>query len=678
MPESSKTIAILASDPEQLAEWGGWLAADGFHIHPSYNAVPATLPENIALVLFCRERLKQTPNLVDQLREYLPLAPLLCATSAADAAEVLASGVDDIVTTPISAPVLQNRVRQMLPHAANFTETIQRTAAALVGQNTQHDLLELVLRQIKLVMPDCDATNIVLIGPDGDEMLIAHHAAYFDPNDESERTILRKFDRKLSELPNFQKMVETRHPLLIRDRHQEADWVPMKDTHWVRCYLGAPVIVQNEVIGFINVDSATPSAFNARQANQLRGFAYHVGVAIYHTRLIEQLTSIREKLAETVETRTSELATEKARLQIILDSIGEGVVYYDDNGKPMFINHAVEKLFGYDGAAWREGRADIISDDVSKADIARLDQQVDRALAQHGIWQISGPVKRADGSHFDVQVTIHPQTNGNGRVVVYRDISQEKSLMERQARFVAYASHELRTPITNIQTQLYLVRRRPERAAHHLSVIEEVVSRMTKLVENLLTLSRLGNGQITTEMAEIDLRDVVLAVHRVQGAEAARADIRLALVLPAESIVRSADHERLVQVITNLTVNALLHTEPGRQVTLRLVRTFSPTADKIHSNPAIYENGIADNMHDWAVVHVEDEGNGISADHLPHLFQPFYRADNGQPGTGLGLTIAAEIARLHGGTLTVASKPGKGSTFSLWLPLAPAEEAATS
>ena len=676
MPEPIKTIAILASTEPQLTEWGTWLATDGFDIYPALHENLHDIPEDVALILLCQYRLEDDPTLILQLRALFPLAPVLGATNSDSARDMLVAGVDDIVTDPIIAPVLQNRVHQMLPRTATFAETIQQTAAVLVGPFSQTELLELVLHQIKEVMPSCDAANIVLLGSDLDEMLIAHHAAYFDPNDDSERTILRKFEHRLSELPNFQRMVATQQPLLIPDRFVEPMWKPMKDTHWVRCYLGAPVVVQDEVIGFINVDSATPSAFNLRQARQLQSFAYHVGVAIYNTRLIEQLTAATELLEETVDSRTYELERERARLQIILDSIGEGVVYYNEDGLPVYANRAVEDMFGYTLDEWPIGG---LLDTVRKRtreEVIQYGERIQKTLDRKGIWQTTGPARRKDSTTLDVQVTVRPQTDGYGNVIVYRDISQEKALMERQARFVAYASHELRTPITNIQTQLYLVRRRPNRATHHLNVIEEVVGRMNTLVENLLTLSRIGNGQLATEKGQTDLREVVLAVHRVQGAEAARANIRLALVVPGDPLILNADYERLVQVITNLTVNALLYTGDGKQITLRLTKTHAPPPNLIHSNPSIYEVGFVDMVPNWAVIRVQDEGKGIPDEHLPHLFQPFYRASDGQPGTGLGLTIAAEIARLHEGSLSVESELGKGSTFSLWLPLVPSEETA--
>ncbi len=679
MADRPKLIAILASSPDDLAAWGGWLAADGFEIHPSYNVTPSTLPENTALVLFCHRRLEKDPTLVAQLRERLPLAALLCATSAEKAADVLAYGVDDIVTDPLCASVLQNRVRQMLPRAVSFTETIQRTAAALVGPHTQGDLLELVLRQIKLVMPKCDAANIVLLGPDGDEMLIAHHATHFDPNDASDRAVLRRFEYSLSMMPNFQRMAETRQPLLVADRTQQTEWVPMKDTDWVRCYLGAPIVVQDTVIGFINLDSATPRAFNIRQAQQLQSFAYHVGVAIYHSRLIEQLTAVREHLEDVVEQRTQELAQEQAQLKLILDSIDDGILYYDKTFRPVYVNRALLDLFGYSEAEWLSGDVYVQTRDMNDADRLRYRQQVVQSVERLGIWQVSGPVSHKDGTQFDAQMTVRPRADEDGGfVVVYRDISQETALMERQQRFVAYASHELRTPITNIRTQLYLVRRRPERADYHLGVMEEVAARMTNLVEDLLTLSRMGNHRMTTDRQEIDLRDVVLAVHRVQGAEAARANMRLALVLPGDPVIFAGDHGRLVQVITNLTFNALIHTVTGNQITLRLECGSAPEAGCVHSNPAIFEQAVVDTVPNWAVIHVEDQGSGIDANHLPHLFQPFYRASEQKNGTGLGLAIAAEITRLHGGTLTVESQPGEGSTFSLWVPLAPAEERAST
>jgi signal transduction histidine kinase len=236
-------------------------------------------------------------------------------------------------------------------------------------------------------------------------------------------------------------------------------------------------------------------------------------------------------------------------------------------------------------------------------------------------------------------------------VTIIRDISQEKALQDQRARFVAHASHELRTPITNLKTRLYLMRKQPEKLDEHLTVVEQVTERMKKLVEDLLDLSRLERGTIPLNREELNLSRLIAEVVGVQQPEAERKHIVLASDLPSTPLNILADQERMTQVITNLVTNAI---------------NYTPEGGAIH----VYASSERNNGTDYAVVHVQDSGVGIASDHLPHIFQPFYRVGDKAGGTGLGLSITREIVEMHGGHILVESEVGHGSRFSLKFALA--------
>jgi signal transduction histidine kinase len=242
-----------------------------------------------------------------------------------------------------------------------------------------------------------------------------------------------------------------------------------------------------------------------------------------------------------------------------------------------------------------------------------------------------------------------------GLVTVLRDISQAKQLEEQKARFIASASHELRTPIANIKTRLYLLRRRPDQIQQHIDIIESVVTWMQNLVEDMFDISRFERGVIALEREDITLQAFIDRVVEYQAPEAERLQINLQRHYPTTPITISADPYRLTQVVSNLLSNALHHTPQNGRVVVRLKQT----GDHVH-------------------IRVEDSGAGIPEAHLPHLFQPFFRGDDSDnpQGAGLGLSIAQEIVQLHGGEITVESSPETGSTFIVRLPLvAPADDA---
>ncbi|GAB2733380.1 sensor histidine kinase [Streptomyces bullii] len=219
----------------------------------------------------------------------------------------------------------------------------------------------------------------------------------------------------------------------------------------------------------------------------------------------------------------------------------------------------------------------------------------------------------------------------------------------RVRQFVADASHELRTPLASIRGYAELTRRGREEVGpdtrHALGRIESEAGRMTLLVEDLLLLARLDAGR-PLQFERTDL--VPLVVDTVSDARAAGQDHVWRLELPDEPAPVSADAARLQQVLVNLLGNARAHTPPGTTVTAR-VRRDGP----------------------WLCVDVEDNGQGIPPELLPHVFERFARGDSARSratgSTGLGLAIVQAVATAHGGAVTVDSVPGR-TVFTVHLP----------
>jgi heavy metal sensor kinase len=222
----------------------------------------------------------------------------------------------------------------------------------------------------------------------------------------------------------------------------------------------------------------------------------------------------------------------------------------------------------------------------------------------------------------------------------------------RQRQFTADASHELRTPLTMLASQIDVALERKRSPAEYeqlLRSLREDAARMTQLVSELLTLARADAGQQVLTKEQLDLSELVRSIVPAMQPLAVQRGLGLTEDIQAPTSV-SGDQTRLTQLVINLVDNALRYTPEGGRVSVSVGRD-----------------------QEWAVLQVHDTGVGIAAEHLPHLFERFYRVDAARAradgGSGLGLAIAQWIAQAHGGQISVESELGRGSTFTVRLPL---------
>lgn len=227
-----------------------------------------------------------------------------------------------------------------------------------------------------------------------------------------------------------------------------------------------------------------------------------------------------------------------------------------------------------------------------------------------------------------------------------------------QRRFVADASHEMRTPIAALKGILELLadgaQDDPEVREDFIRTMGVETDRLGRLVGDLLTLAQLEAGEITLDVAPQWAADVLGDVARVMHALAERAGVVLAVDLPDGDLRFMGDRDRVVQVLLSFTDNALKHSARESRIRLRARRSG-----------------------DTVTLEVSDEGEGIAADELPRVFERFYRSDSARAGSGagLGLAIAKEIVEAHGSMIDVRSAPGEGATFGFALPSADVTDA---
>jgi two-component system OmpR family sensor kinase len=261
--------------------------------------------------------------------------------------------------------------------------------------------------------------------------------------------------------------------------------------------------------------------------------------------------------------------------------------------------------------------------------------------------ETAGAIARS--REFSRRVPVDPARDELGRlaITVNEMLSSLEQAYATQQRFIADASHELRAPLTLIQANLELAQRPGMAPDDRVTAVGEAyaeTSRLSRLVADLLALARADAGMpIRRERVELDhlLMEVLGEARRLAG------EHRLALDQLEPSIV-SGDPDRLRQLLVILVDNALKYTPAGGRIALRLAREG-----------------------DIAIIAVSDTGVGIPAEHLPHVFERFYRADPGRSrdpgGTGLGLSIARWVVEQHGGSIELTSRPGEGTTATVRL-----------
>jgi len=530
-----------------------------------------------------------------------------------------------------------------------LAEALRDIGAALNSTLDTDQVLDRILMGLRRVVPH-DLSNIFLV-----ENGIAQSVRRSGYIQREIDHLVANLRLNIYQTATLHTMITTRQPLIIHDVWEYPGWFVLPEFHWVRSFIGAPIFIGSEILGFLMLDSGTVGAFTELHAEALAAFANQAGIAMRNARLYEAVRRHAEELGERVMAHTADLESKRAQLQAVLDSIGEGVITFTTDslyGATWYFNRAMQQMTGYTNLT--DGLELFHSRQLNPDDFGHLIAEMTDSALDSGLWKGEMQIRRADGSEFDASLTVtrinKPTGEFVGTVTIVRDISQEKALQAQKSRFVASASHELRTPITSLKARLYLAQRQPERMDTHLHVFEQAVDRIQELVESLLDLSRFERGVFDLERVTIDLRALIQEAVTLLEADAEGRNLHLTLELPERDLYVQADPARLNQVLNNLIGNALNYTESGGQITVRaMVRQ--------------------ENNAEYALIEVEDTGSGIPAEHLPYIFEPFYRARSGMGGMGLGLSISKEIVERHGGRLTVVSEPGKGTCFSVWLTL---------
>ncbi len=362
------------------------------------------------------------------------------------------------------------------------------------------------------------------------------------------------------------------------------------------------------------------------------------------------LSSTINVLARNLQEITAVREMEQERLKTLIETMGSGLIMIDRQAKISLSNKYFEKEFelsGKDLTGKFYGELPIPETLASFIEKVFMTETPAREQLQYQ----SGINTRALEVYGAPVIGNHEQWLGI--VIVLHDISELKRLEQIRKDFVANVSHELRTPVTSIkgfsETLIDGAYKDESSLLSFLEIIQIETNRLEKLIEELLELSRVEQSGFEVDAQPTDMKAVVeYAIDMVQpGIEEKNMLIETSL----EEVWVAGDANRLIQIMMNLLVNAITYSAAEKTIRVRL---------KGAGNQAIIE--------------IEDEGIGIAPSEINRLFERFYRVDKARSrnsgGTGLGLSIVKHLVEAHHGKIEVRSTPGKGSIFTLYLPLA--------
>jgi two-component system phosphate regulon sensor histidine kinase PhoR len=522
-----------------------------------------------------------------------------------------------------------------------LAEALTQSVATLNTAFDREAVFDYLLDTIEEIVPH-RAANIMLVDENSMTGRVIRLRGYTHPDVEMKRV------HDLTQYPDKLHILANNTHFIINDTEQYEAWARYPELAWIRSSLAVPISLDEGVIGFLNVESDQPNTFTLQHAEWLTAFANQVALAIRNGRLVEQIRNYAANLERAVQART-------AQLRAVLGSIRDGLIYTDNRDEPLYLNRALVDMLGYTTEDWFGFRPQIVDLVVGDAELVeRMMIRWRKQLENSGYAQEEVVMRRKDGTTFPaVLVWVNVKDDEMktiGTLMLARDISQEKQLQEQRERFIANASHELRTPIANMKTRLYLLKRKPEKFEENFEIVVNVTNWMQRLVDDMFDLARFQRGIMELHRELVAVNALVREIMMFQQPEAERKEIALVLNAPEHDLEALIDPYRLMQVFSNLVGNAINYTPQGGQVG---VDVYTETDDE----------------GEHIVIAVADTGPGIAEEHLDNLFKPFYRATTDSRGAGLGLSIAYEIVALHGGTIEVESTVGMGSRFIVRIPL---------
>ncbi len=362
-----------------------------------------------------------------------------------------------------------------------------------------------------------------------------------------------------------------------------------------------------------------------------------------------------------LEKKHREVLRDKERVDNVIRNIAEGLVVVDSDGNVLLMNPAAERLLGI---SQKEGVGKKLTDNLSQGQMLALAKGRTDESAEGGLHEIE-----LAGSDESTKRVLRASTavveNQDGKTVgmvsVLSDITKQKEIDKLKSDFISNVSHELRTPLIAIEKAISLVMGSDsgtpdDERKKFLEIAHRNLDRLTRLINDLLDISKIEAGKMKLNPVPGDLGDVIQHVLETLAPWAKQKDIRLEKYLPAYRVEIFMDADKIIQVLTNLIGNGIKFTHKGGRV---FVEVTYRLPDELFPKTSVQ-------------VTIQDTGIGVAQEDMSRIFDKFEQVkgvhSSGIGGTGLGLPIAKEIIQMHGGKLWVESTEGSGSKFIFLLP----------
>jgi PAS domain S-box-containing protein len=461
-------------------------------------------------------------------------------------------------------------------------------------------------------------------------------------------------------------ILEHREPVLIADISQDTRWVHHPDRPLrIRSVVSAPLsLAGGDILGVLTLGHPDVDYFTREHLQLVTAATSQIAMAVNNSDLYAFITDQADQLGAALQSQREEAA----KSQSVLESIADGVLVLDHNGRVLLVNPAAEELLGFSGIAL-EGQHFRhmlgLGETPVHRELARslyselrkkMEADADAALVPEGSVRLEAETRVLAVNIAPLIVTLGSTP---GLVAALRDITREAEVERLKNEFISTVSHELRTPMTSIKgyTDLLFLGMAgglTDTQRNFLKIIKSNADRLTALVNDILDISRIETGRMRLNIESLDLAETIGQVVVSFEEQYRDKDLTLRWEEPRELPQIRGDAARVTQVLSNLLANAWQYTPDGGAVTLSVVPRDA-----------------------FMQVDVVDSGIGISSDDADRIFDRFYRADHPvvqeAEGSGLGLSIVKMFVEMLGGEIWVESQLGVGSKFSFTIPLASAE-----
>lgn len=369
------------------------------------------------------------------------------------------------------------------------------------------------------------------------------------------------------------------------------------------------------------------------------------------------LEQIRELRAQSVDRRLNAALDSADKpnsdLHLACDTMPDGLLLMDRNQQIIYANGAASVFVKLPREGILGKQLQAVLDDPRV--ISATQRVQERKGSARGIVELD---QRETGSGGVLRIIARPvrQSDSATAMIIIQDVTQLRIAQESHNAFLTQAVHELRTPLTNIRLHVELVIEQggsdPSMQTECLNVINSESGRLERIVSDMLSVAEIEAGALALVEDDVHMEAILNQLQKDHGAQAREKQIALSVQLPPKMPLVRGDQEKIQLALHNLVGNAIKYTPAGGSVMVEA----EPIGDKLH-------------------VRVIDTGFGIGQDDQKHIFDKFYRAKDeriqNEIGSGLGLSLAAELMRMHAGEITFESELHKGSTFTLTMPLEP-------